>query len=394
MSSADEAASTASASNGSVPSLSLTGENGLEEPKLTIQFQCGLLREEETFMGYDLQIMGLDTLQEYVCDMLTFKYPDHPYGDLYEKVTLYKHDKDTDSLQVLTERDNITDGLLIEIVLVAKAKQIYNESICPHILSVHTYKAPTFCDHCGVVMFGILKQGLKCEGCDKNFHKGCAFKLPNDCTRHWGDNPPSSSTSSLQRIPKGSSSLPRSSSSNRLRERKETWSGRPLWIDKALHNRPQVPHTFFIQSFKKPTACHHCKKLIKGVFRNGMKCKDCQFSCHKKCVKDVGSNCPGEVPSLSRVDNGEWGHSRIMTNIISNEHVSDDHSTKEGETGRGEETSPTSSLSSQEHLESESAVPMDPIAEEPSGGEDAVSNDDSEHNPAENVPSANITLQV
>ena len=43
-----------------------------------------------------------------------------------------------------------------------------------------------------------------------------------------------------------------------------------------------------------------------------------------------------------------------MTNIISNEHVSDDHSTKEGETARGEETSPTSSLSSQEHLESES----------------------------------------
>ena len=37
---------------------------------------------------------------------------------------------------------------------------------------------------------------------------------------------------------------------------------------------------------------------------------------------------------------------------------------------------------------------MDPIAEEPSGGEDAVSNDDSEHNTAENVPSANITLQV
>ena len=103
---------------------------------------------------------------------------------------------------------------------------------------------------------------LPLSGCDKNFHKGCAFKLPNDCTRHWGDNPSSSSTSSLQRIPKTSASLPRSSSSNRLRERKETWSGRPLWIDKALHNRPQVPHTFFIQSFKKPTACHHCKKLV------------------------------------------------------------------------------------------------------------------------------------
>ena len=110
----------------------------------------------------------------------------------------------------------------------------------------------------------LLSLSLSPSGCDKNFHKGCAFKLPNDCTRHWGDNP-SSSTSSLQRNPKGSSSLPRSSSSNRLRDRKETWSGRPLWIDKALHNRPQVPHTFFVQSFKKPTACHHCKKVVSNL---------------------------------------------------------------------------------------------------------------------------------
>lgn len=60
-------------SNGSVPAVSLTSPNGVQEPKLTVQFQCGLLREEETFIGYDLQIMGLDSLQEYVCDMLTFK---------------------------------------------------------------------------------------------------------------------------------------------------------------------------------------------------------------------------------------------------------------------------------------------------------------------------------
>lgn len=37
---------------------------------------------------------------------------------------------------------------------------------------------------------------------------------------------------------------------------------------------------------------------------------------------------------------------------------------------------------------------MDTITEEPSGGEDTVSNEDTEHNPAENALSANITLQV
>lgn len=34
----------------------------------------------------------------------------------------------------------------------------------PHALSVHSYKAPTFCDFCGEMLFGLVRQGLKCEG--------------------------------------------------------------------------------------------------------------------------------------------------------------------------------------------------------------------------------------
>lgn len=36
--------------------------------------------------------------------------------------------------------------------------------IRPHALSVHSYKAPTFCDFCGEMLFGLVRQGLKCEG--------------------------------------------------------------------------------------------------------------------------------------------------------------------------------------------------------------------------------------
>lgn len=34
----------------------------------------------------------------------------------------------------------------------------------PHALIVHSYKVPTFCDFCGEMLFGLVRQGLKCEG--------------------------------------------------------------------------------------------------------------------------------------------------------------------------------------------------------------------------------------
>ena len=34
----------------------------------------------------------------------------------------------------------------------------------PHTLFVHSYKTPTFCDFCGEMLFGLVKQGLKCQG--------------------------------------------------------------------------------------------------------------------------------------------------------------------------------------------------------------------------------------
>lgn len=46
---------------------------GTETARKTIKFQCGLLRETETFAGEDLDILCKDTLLEYVCDMLNNK---------------------------------------------------------------------------------------------------------------------------------------------------------------------------------------------------------------------------------------------------------------------------------------------------------------------------------
>ena len=43
-------------------------------------------------------------------------------------------------------------------------------------------KSPTF-SFCGEMLFGMFKQGLKCEYCGLNFHKRCVFKIPNDCSQ-------------------------------------------------------------------------------------------------------------------------------------------------------------------------------------------------------------------
>lgn len=36
--------------------------------------------------------------------------------------------------------------------------------IRPHTLYVHSYKAPAFCDDCGEMLWGLVRQGLKCDG--------------------------------------------------------------------------------------------------------------------------------------------------------------------------------------------------------------------------------------
>uniref|UniRef100_A0A8D3D4F3 Protein kinase C n=1 Tax=Scophthalmus maximus TaxID=52904 RepID=A0A8D3D4F3_SCOMX len=51
----------------------------------------------------------------------------------------------------------------------------------PHRFRVHNYKSPTFCEHCGTLLWGLDKQGLKCEECCMNVHHKCQGKVANLC---------------------------------------------------------------------------------------------------------------------------------------------------------------------------------------------------------------------
>lgn len=51
----------------------------------------------------------------------------------------------------------------------------------PHKFNIHNYKVPTFCDHCGSLLWGLVKQGLHCKICKMNIHIRCKGNVAPNC---------------------------------------------------------------------------------------------------------------------------------------------------------------------------------------------------------------------
>lgn len=81
-----------------------------------------------------------------------------------------------------------------------------------------------------------------------------------------------------------------------VRQRSPSVGGRPPWIEKEMSTRIRIPHTFQLHSYTRPTICTYCKKMLKGLFKQGLKCKDCNYNAHKKCLEKVPKDCTGEMP--------------------------------------------------------------------------------------------------
>jgi len=156
----------------------------MEEPgEINFVMQCGLTRDVVTI---DSSELTLKTLKDMACDFISRKFPDHGLNRLNERLMLFTHDYNScNKLEVINSASVVMEDTLVEIILTEPPANDEVE-IRPHSLLVHSYKSPTFCDHCGEMLFGLVRQGLKCEGCGLNFHKRCAYRIPNNCshTRH------------------------------------------------------------------------------------------------------------------------------------------------------------------------------------------------------------------
>ncbi|XP_035850733.1 serine/threonine-protein kinase D1 isoform X2 [Sander lucioperca] len=322
------------------------GEGGGGGDVISFHIQIGLSREPVLLDATDL---SLSQVREVACSIVDQKIPECVFYGMYEKILLFRHDQMSENvLQLLRSASQIQEGDLVEAVLSASAT-VEDFQIRPHCLFVHSYRAPAFCDHCGEMLWGLVRQGLKCEGCGLNYHKRCAFKIPNNCSgvrRRRSSNV--SLTGGLINLGRPLSAEPSpphytdeallspvspSMEKNQLdhfsgRERRsssQSYVGRPIELDKILLSKVKVPHTFLIHSYTRPTVCQHCKKLLKGLFRQGLQCKDCKFNCHKRCAPKVPNNCLGEV---SR--NGELLSPGAESDVAMVEGCLDDHDVDRG----------------------------------------------------------------
>lgn len=51
----------------------------------------------------------------------------------------------------------------------------------PHKFKTQSFLTPTWCDHCGSLLYGILRQGVQCTDCKTNVHQRCQEMVPKTC---------------------------------------------------------------------------------------------------------------------------------------------------------------------------------------------------------------------
>uniref|UniRef100_A0A914M0X9 Protein kinase C n=2 Tax=Meloidogyne incognita group TaxID=654580 RepID=A0A914M0X9_MELIC len=164
------------------------------------------------------------------------------------------------------------NGSVVEIIRIER----HERPTKPHSLVVNTYVTPTFCDYCGEILMGLVKQGLQCQSCKCNFHKKCAFAPRNNCAKS-------------DIIP--STFLAGGVDQQYLTHDNDHHQQQLKQQNLPQHPQFQLPHSLLIHNYKMPTVCKICDKLLVGIVKQGLRCRDCKVNVHKKCAHLLPSNC-------------------------------------------------------------------------------------------------------
>ncbi|TKC36179.1 hypothetical protein EI555_006825 [Monodon monoceros] len=245
--------------------LALTVINYVAEPALYRQVSAKFWLEPK-LNGHITQVQLLQGNPEIT------QFPECGFYGMYDKILLFRHDPTSENiLQLVKTASNIQEGDLIEVVLL-----------------------PT--THMNTFMHYLRSSGRAVKA-NKN-------KLTNSVKRLERESELQLSVITVEKCYGGwcvkalnvkQKSPSESFIGREKRSNSQSYIGRPIQLDKILLSKVKVPHTFVIHSYTRPTVCQYCKKLLKGLFRQGLQCKDCRFNCHKRCAPKVPNNCLGEV---------------------------------------------------------------------------------------------------
>uniref|UniRef100_A0A1I8BMB9 protein kinase C n=1 Tax=Meloidogyne hapla TaxID=6305 RepID=A0A1I8BMB9_MELHA len=191
------------------------------------------------------------------------------------EIQLFLHDyKSFNMLTCLATLTQLDNGSVVEIIRIER----HERPTRPHSLVVNTYVTPTFCDYCGEILMGLVKQGLQCQSCKCNFHKKCAFAPRNNCAK--ADVLPSTFLAGgvEQQYLTGNCEI-NNDQQQQLNQKQQQ------------HPQFQLPHSLLIHNYKMPTVCKICDKLLVGIVKQGLRCRDCKVNVHKKCAHLLPSNC-------------------------------------------------------------------------------------------------------
>ncbi|KHJ41223.1 phorbol esters/diacylglycerol binding domain protein [Trichuris suis] len=218
-------------------------------------------------------------------------------------------------------------------------KAQFSQPAQPENIGLSSFAVRSFVPNADVLLS--LRRNAFWPACGLNYHKRCARKIPNNCsgcyrwkTRLFSLSPDSddqpaavSGPTSPANVayPGGGENVVSSRDINHVsgyctptgasfpgdigavlflgiiprKDRSSSWSGRPIWMELEDAKRTKVPHTFRLHTYAKPTVCHYCKKLLKGLVRQGLQCADCNYNCHKKCEQYVPNDCSGTISELA-----------------------------------------------------------------------------------------------